>query len=256
MPEQDYRGTVALITGGSDGIGADTARQMAARGAAVAVNFHTGEGKAKELVDTIVAAGGKAIAVGADVTDAEQVAAMVAETVTRLGPIDVLVLNATGLYGRDVPFLPFAQVSWSYLERTVTRQMQSLFFPLQTVLPAMIERGSGSVVAVGAALSRTPSAGLLAISMAKAALEALVKSLAREVGPMGVRVNGVGPGFILSAATAEAPEFLVQAAAERAALRRNGVPADVASAITYLASPQASYLTGSYVLVDGGTAMV
>lgn len=256
MPEQDFSGAVALITGASDGIGADTARKLAARGAAVAVNYNTGEARAKELVDAITADGGKAVAVGADVTDAEQVEAMVRETVDRLGPIDVLVLNATGLYGHDVPFLPFAEVTAGYLERTILRQTRSLFFPLQNVLPSMMERRTGSVVAVGAALSHTPAAGLLAISMAKAGLEALVKSVAREVGPMGVRVNGVGPGFILSNATASAPEFLVQAAADRAPLKRNGVPSDVADAIVFLASSQASYLTGSYVLVDGGTAMV
>jgi 3-oxoacyl-[acyl-carrier protein] reductase len=251
-----FKDKVVLITGASDGIGAATARLLAARGAAVAINYATGKDRAEEIVGKLSADGRRAIAVHADVTDSDEVTAMVAQTEKELGPVDVLVLNATGLYGHDIVIQPFTDTSWDYVERIVLRQLKALFYPVNAALPSMLAREHGSIVAVGAALSKTPAPGLLALSMAKAALEAMVKTLAREVSPHGVRVNAVGPGFILSAATAHAPEQLKLYNAERAAVRRNGLPHDVAELIAFLASEQASYLTGQYVLADGGTAMV
>ncbi|WP_131736998.1 SDR family NAD(P)-dependent oxidoreductase [Actinomadura roseirufa] len=253
---QTFHGRVALVTGASSGIGAATAWTLAARGAAIAVNYHRGEAAAKEMVESIKAAGGRALAVQADVTDAEQVRAMVERTRAELGPIDVLVLNATGLYAEDVRFAPFAATPIEVVERTVQRQLHALLAPVDAVLPEMLERGRGSIVAVGAALSRTPAAGFLPLSMAKAGVEAAVKTLAQEVGQHGVRVNGVAPGLILTRVADGLPEPALRANAQRAAIRRNGVPEDVAEVIAFLAADSSEYMTGAYLMVDGGTALV
>jgi 3-oxoacyl-[acyl-carrier protein] reductase len=119
----------------------------------------------------------------------------------------------------------------------------------------MLERQRGSIVVVGSSLSRTPAPGMLPISMAKAGVEAAVKGLARECAPH-VRINGVAPNFILTASTRHVPDGFKAMVAGRAAVGRNGVPEDVAELIGFLASDRASYLTGSYIVVDGGTSML
>jgi 3-oxoacyl-[acyl-carrier protein] reductase len=251
-----FQDRVALVTGASSGIGAATARTLAARGATVVVNYHHGKDRAAELVDSVVADGGRAVAIGADVTDAGQVRDLVEQAEASAGPIDILVLNATGLYGPDVQVTPVAQIPADYLERVVLSQVRSLLHPVQAVLPGMLARGHGSIVAVGAALSRSPAPGFVALSMAKAALEVAVRTLAKEVGPHGVRVNAVGPGLILTESTKYTPDAMLAANAQEAAVRRNGLPQDVAEVIAFLASDRTSYLTGGFLLVDGGTAML
>jgi 3-oxoacyl-[acyl-carrier protein] reductase len=250
-----FQDQVALITGSSDGIGAATARLLAAAGASVAVNYHADEAKAAGLVDELIAAGGTAVAVRADVTSSTDMTALVAEVTDRLGPVDLLVANAAGLYGHDVPLVPYPDTPWEDVQRIVLRRLQALDFPVRAVLPGMLERGAGTIVVVGSSLARTPAPGMIPISMAQAAVEAAVKGLAREISPRGVRINAVAPNFILTASTAWAPDAFKVQVAERSAVRRNGTPQDVAGVITFLASPASSYLTGSFLIADGGTAM-
>ncbi|GAA2102454.1 SDR family NAD(P)-dependent oxidoreductase [Actinomadura alba] len=251
-----FHGQVALVTGASSGIGAATARTLAARGAVVAVNYHRGETMAKEVVESIETAGGRALALQADVTDRDQVKDLVERAQTELGPVEILVTNATGLYGFDVKVAPFIGTSVEYTEWIVQRQLRAVLNPIDLILPGMIDRGHGSIVAVGAALSRTPAPGFLPLSMAKASVEAAVKVLAQEAGPYGVRVNGVGPGLIITRVAEGLPEQVLRANAQRASVRRNGLPQDVAEVIAFLAADPAGYLTGSYLLIDGGTALV
>jgi 3-oxoacyl-[acyl-carrier protein] reductase len=250
---QAFHGKVALITGASSGIGAATARTLAARGAAVAVNYHRGETPAKELVESIQAAGGRAQAIQADVTDREQARELVDHTQSELGPVEILVTNATGLYVFEIKVAPFTDTSVEYTEWIVQRQLRAMLNPIDLVLPGMIDRGHGSIVAVGAALSRMSTPGFLPLTMAKATVEAAVKVLAQEAGPYGVRVNGVGPGLILTRVADGLPEQILRANAQRAAMRRNGLPQDVAEVIAFLAAESAGYLTGDYLLIDGGT---
>ena len=249
-----FANEVAIVTGASSGIGAATACLLAAGGAAVAVNYHTGQTRARDVVAAIGAAGGQAIAVRADVTDPHQVHELAATAEARLGPVGVLVVNAHGIAG-EPRIAPFTDLDWSDLEASVIGQLKALFHPIKAVLPGMLARGHGSIVAVGASLSRHPAPGFLPIAAAKATVEVAVKTIAREVGPSGVRVNGVGPALVLSAIGQRVPEVQRAAIAARSALRRNATPEDVAQVIAFLASAASGYLTGAYLLADGGTHM-
>ncbi|MFE3824901.1 SDR family NAD(P)-dependent oxidoreductase [Streptomyces sp. NPDC059092] len=251
----EFADRVALVTGAGRGIGAATARILAARGARVAVNYHRSEDRARELVDSIRQRGGEAVAVQGDVTDPDQVTALVTAARAALGPIDVLVLNAAGLGAHEARIAPATNLAWEDLEHVVTQQLKALFLTTHAVLPDMVDRGGGSVVAVGAALARRPAPRFLPLAVAKAGVAAAVRTLALEVGPHGVRINAVEPNLILTELARFIPEEQRRAAAERAALRRNGTPEDVAEVIAFLASQRASYLTGSCLVADGGTAL-
>jgi 3-oxoacyl-[acyl-carrier protein] reductase len=247
---------VAIVTGASSGVGAATAELLAAQGAAVVVNHRDSADRAREIVATITKNGGRAIAIQADVRDGARVRAMVEEAESTLGPIDVLVANATGLSERDVKFAPFTQLSLEDVTGPVTTQYAAFYHPAQAVLPGMIERHRGAIVVLGAASSRRISSpGFGVVAAAKAALEASIRVLAAEVGQHGVRVNGVAPGLVLSPPGLNRPEQARAAIAQRSALKRNGTPEEIAQIIAFLASDAAAYLTGSYVFADGGTTM-
>ncbi|MEV7779630.1 SDR family oxidoreductase [Kitasatospora sp. NPDC088351] len=251
----EFAGRVALVTGASRGIGAATARLLAARGARVAVNYHKSADRAEDLVSAIRRDGGEAVAVQGDVTDPAGVTALVGAVTTALGPIEVLVLNAAGLGAHEARIAPAADLSWEDLEHVVSQQLKALFLTARAVLPGMVARGGGSVVAVGAALAKRPAPRFLPLTVAKAGVEAAVRTLALEVGPHGVRVNAVEPNLVLTELARFIPEEQRRAAAERAALRRNGTPEDIAEVVAFLASERAAYLTGSCLVADGGTSL-
>jgi 3-oxoacyl-[acyl-carrier protein] reductase len=248
----DMKGKVALVTGASRGIGRATARLLAAEGATVAVNWFRSESVAFALVEEIRKAGGTALAVRADVRDAEQVRLMVDQVEKTLGPVDLLVSNAA----IGFPVKPFTEFSWVEFEAKLTGELKSVFFCCQAVLPGMIERGAGSIIAISSTLSRHSSPGFIAHSTAKSGLDAFVRSLAEEVGPFGIRVNVVAPGLTLTDATAWLPEEQKAMMAEMTPLKRLALPEDVAGVVLAVASDHTRFLTGCYIPVSGGLLML
>ncbi|HTD18172.1 MAG TPA: SDR family oxidoreductase [Ktedonobacteraceae bacterium] len=270
-PYQPMKDRVALVTGGSRGIGAATAILLGRYGARVGVNYHQNEAAAQTVVSTIEKAGGKALAIQADVANAEQVEAMVQHVREVLGPIDTLVLNAPA--ASSLPYAnntlsprerfqavlaPFTGSKWEVLESFVRGQLQSAFYPSQAVISTMIQQHRGSIIFVSATLARRPGpgGGGLTIAVAKASVESMVRNMAEELGPYGIRVNAVGAGHIVTDLNAQMPQEMRDQMAQMTPLRRNGRPEDVAAAIVYLASNQASFVTGAYLTVDGGNLIM
>ncbi|WIN00444.1 amino acid adenylation domain-containing protein [Actinoplanes oblitus] len=239
---------VVLVTGGSRGIGRATALLLAEQGARVAVNYRDSEADARHVQETIEAEGGTAEIFRADVTRADDVAAMVAAVTDRFGRIDVLVANAHMPYRQR----SFLDLDWTDLERKVGDELRAVFHPCRLVLPGMLERRNGSIIALSSTLSRQGGTGSLAQGTAKAAVDAFVRSLAAEFGPRGVRVNAVAPGVTLTDAAMGLAPAAREDAAARAPMRRNGLPEDVAGAVLFLASDLSRFMTGAYLPVDGG----
>ncbi|WP_242394920.1 SDR family NAD(P)-dependent oxidoreductase [Anaeromyxobacter oryzisoli] len=243
---------VALVTGASRGIGAAVAKRLARHGAAVAVNYLQNEAAARAVVEEIRRGDGRAVAVRADVRDPAQVQAMVAEATAALGPVDTLVVNAS----IGFPIRPFLDYEWADFQAKLVGELGAAFHCCKAVLPGMIARRSGCIVAISSGLSRHPGPGFVAHSTAKSGLDAFVRALALELGPSGVRVNAVAPGLTDTDATANQPAAQKEAIARLTPLGRNGVPDDVAGAVLMIASDAGRFLTGAYVPVSGGALMI
>lgn len=243
-------GRVALVTGGSRGIGAATARLLGAHGAAVAVNYHSNAHAAESVVQAIEGTGGKAVAIGGDVADMADVARMVDETATTLGPPDILVLSAHGI-SRFV-LGPLATTDPDAIATGVAEHVRAILLPARAAVSAMTEQGGGSIVAVSAANAGEASDFLPLVTIAKAAVDATVRNLAGELGPRGIRVNAVAPGYVRTDASAgHIDEDARHAIAARTPLRRTCEPEDVAAAVLSLVTGSA-FVTGATLKVDGG----
>jgi 3-oxoacyl-[acyl-carrier protein] reductase len=248
------QGNVALVTGASRGIGAAVAKALAAQGVAVAVNYFGSEAAAHAVVDEILAAGGRAMTVKADARDRAQVEAMAATVQAQLGPIGILVLNAS----IGFPMAGFSDYPWEAFEAKLTGELGAAFHGCRAVVPQMLARQKlegrgGAIVAISSGLARHPGWGFCAHSAAKAGLEGFVRALACELGPMGIRVNAVAPGLTLTDATANIPEKHKDLAATHTPLRRNGQAEDVAQAV--LGILQAGFVTGATLPVNGGSSV-
>ena len=242
---------VAIVTGASRGIGAATAKLLAAQGAKVAVNYSKSREAGESVVATIAQAGGRALLVQADVTARSQVEAMVGKTESELGPIDILVNNASISF----PMIPFLDYRWEDFERKVRMELSASFHCCQVVVPGMIKRRSGCIVNISSGLSRVPGIGFVAHSSAKSALDAFSKSLALELGPHGIRVNVVAPGLVPTDATAHLPKEAHERAKQHAPLRRENSPEEIARAILFFCSNLSGFVTGTYLPVNGGAQM-
>lgn len=243
---------VAIVTGSSRGIGAATAKILAAHGAKVVVNYNRDHTAGEQVVKDIEAGGGRALLVQADVTDREQVGAVVMQAETDLGPVDILVNNANMAF----PIVPFTEYGWDDFERKLSHEMRAAFFCAQAVVPSMIERGGGVIVNVSSGLSRKPGPGFVAHSSAKGALDAFTRALAHELGPHGIRVNTVAPGLTLTDATKHQPAQMHEAIRQQTPLRRLGQPEDIAGAVLFYCADWSRFVTGTYMPVCGGTNML
>lgn len=252
-PTQLLQGHVALITGASRGIGAATARLFARHGAAVAVNYHASPERAQEVVASIETDGGHAVAVQASVDNPTQVLAMVKVVEQQLGPIDTLVMNATAVHDNAALFGSFLESNWEAYQDVVLGELVGIYHPTRVLAPFMVERKRGNLIAVSSLIARRTPSGSGAHAAGKASVEALMKVLASELGPHGIRVNVVAPGLTeTETSTGAMPERLQQAGATLP-LRRIGQPEDIAGAILLLATDEAGYLTGNYLAVGGGS---
>jgi 3-oxoacyl-[acyl-carrier protein] reductase len=244
---------IALVTGGSRGIGAAVSRLLASRGMRVVVNYRSSRDEADHVVASIRSAGGEAMAVRADVRDGAAVLDMVEQVRTAMGDVDVLVHNALIPYA----IKSFDEMSWDELGGKLEQEMRAAFVMTKAVVPGMTKRGYGRIVYLGTVLSRRPREGMIALGVSKAALTQFARYVALELGPRGITVNVVAPGPVgettIAKAALDAETQRRQAALT--ALGRIASPDDVARAVAFYAGDDSGFITGTTAPVNGGLVM-
>ena len=243
---------VALVTGASRGIGAATASLLAEHGYRVVVNYRASAPQAEEVVATITAAGGEAVAIKADVTEPNDVTTMVDEINKRWGRTDVLVHNAL------TPFAitSFADLTWEQLGGKLESELRAAYLVTKAVVPGMISRGYGRLIYLSTGLSRRAREGMINLGTAKAALDQFVRYVAMELAPHGITANLVAPATVEgTTVTRQFTAEQLRELAEKAPMRRLVHPEDVAKTIAFLASEDSGFTIGHYLPVNGGLAM-
>jgi 3-oxoacyl-[acyl-carrier protein] reductase len=242
-------GKVALVTGASRGIGAAAAIRLAQGGAAVLINYHQNKDAAQKVLAEVESAGDHGMLFQADVTQKTQVDSMVRAASEKLGAIDVLVNNA---------YFPFQvsalhEISWNSFHQAIEHELSAFYHCVQACLPAMKEKKAGRIIVVSTRLAQQPLPRMGAYAAAKSALESMANTMAIELGPLGIAVNVVTPAFTLTDASMIMPEAFRERVKDTRPLKKHLYPEDVAGAIAFLASDEANMMTGSHVLITGGS---
>lgn len=243
----NLEGKVALITGGSRGIGKSIALKLASLGANVIINYSSNETKANKVVDEIKELGSEGIAIKADVSNVEQAKNLIDEALSKFNKIDILVNNA-GIT-KDNLIMRMTEEDWDLV---LDINLKGSFNVTKSIIRKMIKQKHGSIINISSIVGLTGNAGQCNYSASKAGIIGLTKSLAKEVGKKNIRVNAIAPGFIETDMTDKLPDKIKAEYIKGIALNKLGQPEDVANAVAFLASDYAKYITGQVIVVDGG----
>ena len=241
---------IAIVTGAGRGIGRGIALELANQGAKVVVNYSRSADAAEQTVAEIVAAGSEAFAVQGDVANAAQVEAVVKTTQEKFGRVDILVNNAG--VTRDKLILRMTEDDW---DAVLDTNLKGAFFCARYVAPVMLKQKSGVIVNVGSVVGKVGGAGQVNYSASKAGLVGLTKSLAKELGSRNIRVNAVAPGFIETDMTDFMKDEQRDLLVKQIPLGRLGAAEDVARVVAFLCGPDAAYIQGEIISIDGGLFM-
>jgi 3-oxoacyl-[acyl-carrier protein] reductase len=247
----DLAGRSAVVTGGSRGIGRAIAIRLATQGADVCFSYKGNAAAAEEAAAAIRALGRKALAVQADVARPEAAEALIKAAMAELGKVDILVNNA-GIT-RDDLIMRMSVDAWREVLET---NLFGAFYATKAVTRPMLKARSGRIINITSVSGQAGQMGQANYSSAKAGLIGLTKATARELASRGITVNAVAPGFVLTELTQDLPQELMSQITERTPLGRFGTPEEIASAVAFLASDEAAYITGQVLAVDGGLVMM
>jgi len=246
----DLRNKVAVVTGGSRGIGRAIALELARCGAKVAVNYRTNQAAAEQVVEAIHSVGGEAWAVQADVSRFEEARRLIESTVERFGRLDILVNNAGTT--RDTLLMRMSEEDW---DTVIGTNLKGTFNCTKAVQRAMMKQRYGRIINITSVAGLAGNAGQANYSAAKAGLVGFTKAVAKEIGSRNITVNAIAPGYIPTELTASLPAELVAKGLEMTPLGRAGTAEDIAKAVAFFASDDASFITGQVLSVDGGLVM-
>ena len=241
---------IAVVTGGSRGIGRAICLELAAGGATVIVNYNRSAAAAQEVVSEIKTNGGTAQAIQADVSDSEQVREMFKQVISTWGTIDILVNNAG--VTRDSMIMMMKPDDF---DAVINTNLRSTWLCCKAAARIMLRKRRGAIVNITSVIGLAGNSGQTNYAASKAGIIGLTKSLAKEVALRGIRVNAIAPGFIETDMTADLPDAIKSKVIEAIPLGRMGQPQNIAKAVVFLASPDAAYITGQTLVVDGGMVM-